>query len=146
MREAQDVIRSRGWLPGVLAGLILAFGYHAVAHAADCASQNLSQLELNQCADQDAKQADTALNAVYAKLRQKIDPKNQTQLRDAQRAWIAFRDQECVFRTGGGMNQEGTIWPMLVLQCHAELTKARTEELQKQLKCPSWDLSCPAGE
>jgi uncharacterized protein YecT (DUF1311 family) len=127
----------------LLTGFLAAFGSHA-AHAIDCKSQDLSMLEMTECADQDAKRADTELNTVYAALRKTIDPASQERLRDTQRAWIAFRDKECVFRTGGGLNQEGDIWPMLVLRCTRDLTEARTRNLQDQLKCQSWDESCPS--
>jgi uncharacterized protein YecT (DUF1311 family) len=129
----------------VAAMMLVAVGWSAgtePARALDC--RNGSQMDLTQCADQDARQADTALNEVYRSLMVKLDAANQTRLRDAQRAWVAFRDKECVFRTGGGTGQEGTIWPMLMLKCDTELTTARTRELRAQLKCQSWDLSCPA--
>ena len=133
-----------------LAGLYPGTGDHRCslagatsARAANCSPQTASQSELTECAEQDLGRADAKLNSVYRALMAKIDGANQARLRDAQRAWIAFRDKECVFRTGGGFDQPGTIWPMLVLQCRAELTRTRTYDLQEQLKCPSWDLLLP---
>lgn len=93
--------------------------------AANC-SATASQAELTRCAGEDAHQVDAALNAVCRALLGKIDAASQTRLRTAQRAWISFRDTECTFETGGGANQGGTIWPMLVDKCLAKLTRART--------------------
>ncbi|TIP39744.1 MAG: DUF1311 domain-containing protein, partial [Mesorhizobium sp.] len=61
-------------------------------------------------------------------------------LRDAQRAWIPFRDKECAFRTQP--YADGSVYSTLVETCKAELTKARLAQLQHQLQCPEGDLSC----
>ena len=122
--------------------LALAFLAAPAAHAATC-NDNSSQMELNQCAADDLAKADAALNATYQALMKKIEAPNQAQLREAQRAWIAFRDKECTFETGGGANQGGSIWPMMVDKCLTTITEERTRALQSQVKCPGWDLSCP---
>jgi uncharacterized protein YecT (DUF1311 family) len=115
----------------------------SAAHAADCKSQDLNMMEMTQCADQRLKSTDAELNTVYAALMKKIEAPDQKRLRDAERAWIAFRDSECLFRIGGE-DQGGTLWPMLELQCKADMTEARVKDLREQVKCPSFDLSCPA--
>ena len=49
-------------------------------------------------------------------------------LRDAQRAWIAFRDRACEVE---GMRYEGgSIQPMIVAGCLERLTRARSEDLR----------------
>ncbi|RUW68199.1 lysozyme inhibitor LprI family protein, partial [Mesorhizobium sp. M1E.F.Ca.ET.063.01.1.1] len=70
----------------------------AHAAAADCAAAK-TQAELATCTAKDAASADTALNAVYKGLSGRLAPADQQRLRDAQRAWIPFRDKECAFRT-----------------------------------------------
>ena len=112
------------------------------AHAAGC-DENGNQMQLNQCAAEELARANAALNSTYQALMKKIEAPNQAQLRDAQRAWIAFRDKECTFETGGGANQGGSIWPMMVDKCLTTMTQERTKALQAQVKCPGWDLSCP---
>jgi uncharacterized protein YecT (DUF1311 family) len=99
--------------------------------------------QLTECVDQRLKRADADLNTVYAAVQKKIEAADQKRLRDAERAWITFRDTECLYRIGGE-HQGGTLWPMLELQCRADLTEARVKDLREQLKCPSFDLSCPA--
>jgi hypothetical protein len=68
-----------------------------------------------QAADDDA-----ALNAAYKTLMAKLDAPAQARLRDAQRAWIAFRDKECAFRATDSA-------------CVADLTRTRTQELDAAL-------------
>jgi uncharacterized protein YecT (DUF1311 family) len=116
------------------------------AQATDCSSQDLKMRELTECADQRLKRADADLNTVYAAVQKKIEAADRKRLRDAERAWITFRDAECLYRIGGEDygDQGGTLWPMLELQCRADLTEARVKDLREELKCPSFDLSCPA--
>ncbi|APH56580.1 Hypothetical protein GbCGDNIH6_7326 [Granulibacter bethesdensis] len=111
--------------------------------AADCTDGN--QMQLSQCAAQAAASADRTMNTLYQQLLKKIDPDSQQRLRAAQRAWIVYRDRECLFRTGGGPDQGGSIWPMINAQCLQTLTESRNHDLAAQLKCQSWDLSCPAN-
>jgi uncharacterized protein YecT (DUF1311 family) len=124
----------------ILAALLLA----PIAAQAAC-NDNSTQMELTQCAGDALNQANAALNTTYQALMKKIDAPNQARLRDAQRAWVAFRDKECNFETGGGPDQGGTIWPMINAQCLTKLTEERTATLASELKCQSWDLSCPGG-
>jgi hypothetical protein len=84
--------------------------------------------------------ADTALNATYKALMSQLDASNQARLRDAQRAWVAFRDKECAFRAQG--SDAGSIGPTVIAGCVAELTAARTQQLKAQLDCPEGDVAC----
>ena len=47
----------------------------------------------------------------------------------AQRAWVNFRDAEC--EAAGFQARGGTMEPMLVAGCIAELTDARTKQLKE---------------
>ncbi|WP_192256307.1 lysozyme inhibitor LprI family protein [Mesorhizobium silamurunense] len=111
----------------------------APAQAADCAAAK-TQADLATCTAKNAASADTALNAVYKALAGRLAPADQQRLRDAQRAWIPFRDKECAFRTQP--YADGSVYSSLVETCKAELTKARLTQLQHQLQCPEGDLSC----
>ncbi|MGT2468229.1 lysozyme inhibitor LprI family protein [Mesorhizobium atlanticum] len=51
------------------------------------------------CRTANAASADAGLNAVYKALAARLAPADLKRLRDAQRAWIPFRDKECAFRT-----------------------------------------------
>lgn len=90
--------------------------------------------------DTAAGQADAELNANYQALIAQLDGPDQQRLRDVQRAWIAFRDKECAFRTQG--DQGGSVRARVAADCVAELTRQRTEALKRQLDCPEGDVSC----
>jgi uncharacterized protein YecT (DUF1311 family) len=49
-------------------------------------------------------------------------------LKAAQRAWIPFRDKAC--ESYGFLARGGSMEPMLVLQCRADLTRQRTSQLK----------------
>lgn len=88
----------------------------------------------------DAGKADAELNATYKALLSQLGAPDQQRLRDAQRAWIAFRDKECAFRTQG--NQGGSVGAATAADCIGELTRQRAEALKRQFDCPEGDVSC----
>ncbi|KUM27055.1 hypothetical protein AU467_17745 [Mesorhizobium loti] len=121
-------------------GLALFFITPAVhAEATDCAAAK-TQADLATCTAKDAASADAALNAVYKALSGRLSSADEQRLRDAQRAWIPFRDKECAFRTQA--YADGSVYSSLLETCRTDLTKARLAQLQHQLKCPEGDLSC----
>ncbi|MDG4878128.1 DUF1311 domain-containing protein [Mesorhizobium sp. WSM4935] len=124
----------------VVAGLAMLLTTPA-AHAAaiDCAAAK-TQADLASCTAANAASADAGLNAVYKALAGHLAPADLKRLRDAQRAWIPFRDKECAFRTQP--YADGSVYATLVETCKAELTKVRLAQLQRQLQCPEGDLSC----
>ncbi|WP_424362322.1 lysozyme inhibitor LprI family protein [Methylocystis parvus] len=111
----------------------------AVAAEKDC-SEMRTQIEINECEHKKFKKADAALNAAYAKLAAKVSTEGKAKLVEAQRAWIKYRDTQCEFETFGTIN--GSIHPLEVAQCEAELTMAQTKRLDGQLNCEEGDPSC----
>ena len=111
----------------------------AYAATVDCAAAK-TQADLATCTAANAASADAGLNAVYKALAGRLAPADLKRLRDAQRAWIPFRDKECAFRTKP--YADGSVYSTLVETCRAELTKVRLAQLQHQLQCPEGDLSC----
>ena len=105
-------------------------------------SEQRTQLEMNDCAEKLLAEADAKLNTLYAQLMAKVDSTAKDSTREAQRAWLVFRDKECVSRTGGGPDQRGTIWPALYMECQIGLTRVRIDDLGAQIKCRGGDLSC----
>jgi uncharacterized protein YecT (DUF1311 family) len=99
-----------------------------------------TQQEMTATEGEKFKQADKALNATYNQLLAKISPAGQSALREAQRTWLRFRDQECEFETLG--TKDGTVHPMVLLMCMTGLTQLRTEQLVAQIECEEGDLSC----
>ncbi|KAA1182914.1 DUF1311 domain-containing protein [Rhizobium tropici] len=103
----------------------------------DCAKAE-TQLDLNTCSALDFDKADKALNAQYRKTRAAMvaidsDLDNNMKgaekaLIKAQRAWVDYRDGEC--EAQGFQARGGSMEPMLVSGCKADLTKKRTKELK----------------
>jgi uncharacterized protein YecT (DUF1311 family) len=106
----------------------------ALAEATDfqsCYDHAANNHALIRCADMEYRHYDRLLNQNYRLLMQALPPREQVRLREAQRAWIRFRDLECDFE--GYEMRGGSGEPLLVLGCKAELTKRRVREL-KQLQ------------
>ncbi|MFN7224250.1 MAG: lysozyme inhibitor LprI family protein [Paracoccaceae bacterium] len=129
----------------ILAGLILAtFGVviwsGAGAQIADC-DNAMTQSQMNTCAALDFEMADSDLNAAYGMARgamKRLDDQldadlrgAETTLRDAQRAWITFRDAACAAE--GFQMRGGSAEPLLVYGCMSRLTSQRARDL--------WDLA-----
>ena len=101
----------------------------------------MTQMEMNVCAHRDYEAADTELNAVYRKAMaavQAMDVEYKEMgehyvgavdaLKRAQRAWIGYRDGQCELAGFGARG--GSMEPMLVSGCLADLTQKRTAELK----------------
>lgn len=99
-----------------------------------------NQMEMNSCAGQDFARADAELNRIWPGLianareaDRELDrsydtrPGSEATLREAQRAWIAFRDAHCTWQAyearGGSMES------MLYGACRADLTRERIRQL-----------------
>lgn len=107
----------------------------------DC-SRLTTQLELNQCAGANYKAADAALNKIYQRvMADQTDAASKQRLMDAERAWIAYRDKECAYQAGP-QQDGGSIWPMEMSNCLAELTAARIRELSKLRGCTAGVSAC----
>ena len=128
----------------ILGVLIASMACSTAVFAVDCnnppGGTGLASAQANYlCAEKDRIAADAKLNQVYRTLigvlkdnaEQETMPK--TEIVAAQRAWLAFRDAECDFRTSlnGGAHQ----WLIVNhSQCLTELTVQRTAALQRYLE------------
>lgn len=97
----------------------------------------MAQSEMNRCADEDASAADAELNHVYQDLltKTKGDANGTRKLRDAQRAWVAFRDAqlEALYPAEDKQLEYGSIYPMCYASVAAAMTKERTAQLRRML-------------
>lgn len=119
----------------ILAAMMV-LGGPALAQDPDCNNQQ-TQSDMNQCAQFDWQEADEALNDIYGAAMDQMkatdayldesDRGAAIALRDAQRAWIDFRDAACVAEAypffGGSMQ------PMIEMGCLGRLTWARVQDL-----------------
>lgn len=120
-----------------LALALAAFALPVAAQEGDCADA-ITQSEMNICAADQWQAADRDLNVTYrgvmaemklidADLPAELRGAEQA-LREAQRAWITFRDANC--KAAGFRMRGGSAEPLLVYGCLRDLTETRTQELR----------------
>lgn len=124
---------------GLIGAAVMLFAAGA-ANAEDVDCENAqTQADMTSCAQARYEEADKGLNAQYKKTRAAMvaidkdldaDKKGAEQaLLKAQRAWITYRDAQC--ENYGFQARGGTMEPMLVAGCLADLTDLRTKELKE---------------
>ena len=97
------------------------------------------QLALNICAWRRHREADTYLNAVWDRVRDRAKAADSEAARDDkeggyfellladQRAWLAYRDTQCALAADGARG--GSIRPMIYSVCMEHMTLERTKAL-----------------
>lgn len=113
----------------------------AAAQEVDCANA-MAQVDLNACAYADWEAADAGLNAAYQQAMALLEdwdanlPEDEQggakALREAQRAWITFRDKAC--EAEGYAMKGGSAEPLLVYGCMRVLTLERTGHLASMVE------------
>jgi uncharacterized protein YecT (DUF1311 family) len=104
-----------------------------------------TDMEVAQCVWSEFKKADAELNQQFVKSlkeaesadredghdRAKVDnrPSDAETLRQAERAWIRFRDLHCAME--GYSERGGTIERVIEASCFVRVTRERTEQLRK---------------
>jgi uncharacterized protein YecT (DUF1311 family) len=122
-----------------LATAICIFPFVAAAQEVDCNNQ-VTQLDMNMCSYEEWQAADARLNRIYSEaiaFLQAADrdypPEGATEedrLRNAQRAWVAFRDANC--DAAGFQMRGGSAEPLLINGCMRSMTEDRIAELAKR--------------
>ena len=108
--------------------------------APPAAAQTQTEMTADACAARDA--SDRALNTAYRDaLAASPTALGRRRLRDAQRAWVRFRDAETAalfpLPAGGDARAAfGSVYPMRLCSAQARLTDARTAELRHHAGCP----------
>lgn len=121
----------------VLSATFVAFIFMPAAaqDVPDCENQ-MDQSTMTQCAGLDFEKADAELNRVWPEVKRGAQESDagsgKTEYLDAlmasQRAWLAYRDAECIWQ--GFEAHGGSMEPMLVNACLADMTSKRIKELQ----------------
>lgn len=119
------------------AALLICLAAPAAAQQLDCTNP-ITQVEMTGCASRAAEAADQQLNATWRRAIAAVratdaagpayDPSSEDILRDAQRAWISFRDQAC--SAEATIARGGSMASQLFLICLERLTLRRTEDLR----------------
>ena len=102
-------------------------GLATPASAQNCADPR-TQVEMNQCAAIAYREADAELNAIYKPARSRLPESGASALRDAQHAWITYRDKAC--EAEGSQYEGGSIQPLVVNNCLTRLTRERVAGLK----------------
>jgi uncharacterized protein YecT (DUF1311 family) len=98
----------------------------------DCSNQQ-TQMDMTACAGLEFEKADAALNDVWDDAKTNAENSDETgaeskALLTAQRSWLAFRDSQCVME--GLAAAGGSMQPMLVALCNAQMTTDRVKQLR----------------
>jgi len=105
------------------------------SYAGELCPDARSQLEINSCIAKNLEESDKDMNAAYDHiLTQAKSDKARQRLKNAQRAWIKFRDASCLFETGP-REDSGTAWPSMYAGCLSKLTEKRTADLINYRHC-----------
>lgn len=91
-----------------------------------------TQAEMTMCWGKEYKAADVRLNEAYRQFASKLDEEDKAQLKNAQLAWLKYRDANCDFVAD--QYKGGTMRPMIAAICLADVTNNRTTELKAQMK------------
>lgn len=91
-----------------------------------------TQTDMTICWGNQYKAADAKLNQVYRQFTAKLDDEEKAQLKNAQTAWLKYRDTNCEFVAD--QYKGGTMRPMIAAICLADVTDNRTRELTAQMK------------
>ena len=124
----------------LLLAVALQASLDAQAREHNCADPQ-AQLDMNFCAELDFERADAELNRIYRqevadarRMDQEIErsvdqrPTSEAMLREAQRAWVTFRDAQCTYE-GYQEARGGSMEPMVYHGCRARLTRERIAQL-----------------
>jgi len=98
-----------------------------------CMEKDPSTRGMNNCLGQAYEKWDLELNRVYQDLSGRLGVEARRVLREAQRAWIAFRDRELAWlaRFYGGL--DGTMYANMLAADRVDLVKRRVLELASYL-------------
>lgn len=126
-------LRPRTWIRYGIAILLGGALACPVAHAAkDECTDPQSQLVMNQCAARDYAREDARLNRNYAVLMAKLESERRSKLREAEQAWLNFRDLQCDFDSD--QYAGGTMYSLVRSSCLTQMTKQRNKDLKAMLE------------
>lgn len=97
----------------------------------DCSSREYeSQAKQNECASQNYRTADKALNAQYKATKSRLNAAQQAQLTLEQREWLKKLKPFCE-ESAGPRQEAGNMWDMEFSDCMAHETESRTKALKQ---------------
>ena len=94
-------------------------------------TENLTQAEMDELAEQQYKLWDEELNSIWKRLKETMDEEDMTRLTQEEKAWIAEKDAQV--KEAGAEYEGGSLQSMVMSTKAAELTRAQVYELAKNL-------------
>jgi uncharacterized protein YecT (DUF1311 family) len=91
---------------------------------------NASTAGQTQCQGTAMRSYDHRMNAAYTTLLRILPPMAGEQLRQSQRAWLAFRDRERVTRDAIFATRQGTMYVPMQASAETEVTRVRALQLE----------------
>ena len=113
-----------------LAGLFSLLSMSVLA-APNCQNA-MTQIDMNECAAIDFKNADLQLNKLYKELFSKLETGKQKSLKLVQQNWIKYKESQCKYEADEFKG--GSIAPLILYSCQSRITKQRNTELIDMLK------------
>ena len=99
----------------------------------DAACSNAkSTAAMRECEIGRFRRADAGMNRAYLSLNARLDQRGRAKLRAAQQAWIRFRDAEADYQADA--ERGGTLALLIATSVRADLTEARSRDLEKAVK------------
>ena len=105
---------------------------------------DLSQSDMNTCAEHQLVRAELEFNQLYHELLSRREERDDRKLRKAQAAWLRWRDANCQYEASD--LQGGSLLPLVSLNCKTRVTKERTEWVREMLSCTSVRGVCRSQE
>ena len=100
---------------------------------AGCMEKNPSTQGMNACLGQAYEKWDLELNRVYRELSDCLNADTKAVFREAQRAWLVFRDRELAYLSSFYGGLAGTMYGTMLAADRVDLVKRRVLELESYL-------------
>ena len=114
----------------LVAALVSLLAASTPAYAQSAACENAqSTAAMRQCEIARLKRANEAMDAAYRKLAANLDARGRVKLHAAQEAWLRYRAAEADYQADSARG--GTLAPLIAASVQADLTEARSRELDK---------------
>ena len=91
----------------------------------------MSPVEMVSCS-WDITGSTKSMNSALKNLSNRLPEEQRPLLEDVQRAWVSFRDAECVWRASG--TASNTINSSDIIACTADMNRARAKHLESELR------------
>jgi len=124
----------------LLSTFILVYGQTEKKHSIDIelqkcfdSNENYSTKGMTECVITATESWDKELNKNYKILLGLLTDEQKEKLRESQRQWIKFRDNELEFSKSFYGQMNGTMWILIAAQTKLDLTRNRAKELMNYI-------------